>query len=182
MTTSDEIAAMTPEQATHALAEMSTALREKIPTGSPSTVAEARAQIEKLSLAKLEAGDVEANRQFKDLTKMLAESENRLDAALSDKPQPQFMEVTSPEHPLTTRDMMSAVEGLREAGLRDEVIRDLFAGRKVSAEERRLVEQFEAKRKGDASWRARVLANDHEAVRELTLMSIVLSSEVEESA
>jgi len=154
------------------------------PPSDPKTPAEARARLDALTKnqewgTKYLSGDVEARREFVSLTEMAAQAEHRLDNVLAGKAEPQLIELTSSEHPLSTRNLASAVEGLRESGLSDDVIRQAIAGRPVSAEERRAVEQFRAMRLSNGDWAKKLLAGDHDAGRELTLMSIVLSSEVE---
>jgi hypothetical protein len=175
---------MTPEQATQALTDMGAAFRGAEPSATPTTPAEANARLASLSTNKewrdkYFGGNVEARREFSTLTEMAAAADDRIDSVMAGNTEAPLMELTTDEHPLTTRDLASAVEGLRESGLTDEIIRELFSGRKVSAEEQRLVEQFKVKRTSDAAWRQRLLSGDHEANRELTLMSMILSSEVE---
>jgi len=51
----------------------------------------------------------------------------------------------------------------------------------MPAEIRQRCEQLKARKFGDAEWTKRLLAGDHEAKRELTLISAVLSAEVAET-
>ena len=176
---------LTPAEATAKLDEMTVAYRGGPPSDKPQTPAEAKAQLDDLSkdkgwADKLMAGDVAARREFDVLTKMQADADDRLEGVLNGTAQPQMMELTTPEHPLSTRDLQSGVDGLREAGVREEVIRDFLRGEPVSKETRQLVERFQAKRHGDAEWVKKLLAGDHEANRELTTMSIVLSAPIAE--
>jgi hypothetical protein len=174
---------LTPEQATAELARLTEQFRGTPPSASPATPAEAQARLDALTRnkdwgEKYLSGNIEARREFASLTEMAAQAEYRLDNVLAGKVEPELMELTSSEHPLSTRNLSSAVESLREFGLSDDVIRQAVTGRPVSAEERRAVEQFRAMRLSNGDWAKKLLAGDHDARRELTLMSIVLSSEV----
>jgi hypothetical protein len=56
----------------------------------------------------------------------------------------------------------------------------MITDKPVSAEVRRQVEQFRAKRLGDEEWCQKLLGGNHEARRELALMSYLLNAEVEQ--
>jgi hypothetical protein len=172
----------TPQQQLDA---MSAALKGPATNPNPTTPTEARARLVDLTADKqwsedFTAGRVEARREFATLTEMAAQADDRLENALAGKADAQLLEVTNAENPLTSRDIGTAINDLREAGLRDETIREIFDGVKMPAEIRRRCEQLKAKKLGDAEWTKRLLAGDHEAKRELTLISAVLSAEVAE--
>ncbi len=181
----DDVSNLTPEQATAKLNEMTAAYRGAPPSANPTTPQEAKLKLESLTQSQewreqLLSGNVEARRLFTSLTEMASQATDRLDNVLADKATPQPFEVTTPEQPLSTRDLQSGIDGLRERGLDDDVIREIMGDRVASKAEHNEVREFRRKRMGDAEWRKRLLAGDHEAMRELTLMSAVLSTPVEE--
>jgi hypothetical protein len=79
----------------------------------------------------------------------------------------------------TLRDMIAAVPELREAGVSDDVIRQVLEDRPVSRAERALTEQLLRERMGDAEWRQKLMSGDYAVKRENLLMSVILSSRVE---
>ena len=80
----------------------------------------------------------------------------------------------------TLRDQIASVGPLREAGIPDDVIRQVLTDAPVSRFEYATVEQMQRERMGNAEWRAKLMANDYQTKREATLMSIVLASKVVE--
>jgi|SRR6185437_128602 len=179
--TTNTAAPLTPEQATAKLAELTAAFHGT--PDKPTTPAEAKARLDALSKdpkwrGDYLAGNGEARREFGSLTEMVARAESRIDEVMNGTGPAPMMEVTTPEHPFTTAELRSAVDGLREIGLGDDVIRQVLEDYEVSPEERRAVENLRRDRMADAEWTKKLLAGDHKAKRELTLMSIVLSSKV----
>jgi len=184
MADSADTHSMTPAEAGAKLNEMAVALRGPGASADPKTPSEARRRLTELTADKqwsedFTAGKVEARREFEGLTKMAAQADDRLENVLAGKAEPGLMEVTNAENPLTTRDLAGAIADLREAGLRDQTIKEIFEGTKMPAEIRRRCEQLKAKKMGDAEWTRKLLAGDHEAKRELTLISAVLSADIE---
>jgi hypothetical protein len=181
--TDTDISALTPEQATAELARLTAEFKGLGPPATATTPAEAQARMDALTQNqewrdKLFAGDVATRSEFDTLTKLQADAADRVANVMAGKTEPPVMEMTTPEHPLSTHDLASSVETLREAGIGDEAIRQALNGDPVSAEERRQVEHFKTARFGDEEWRRALLSGDHEARRELALMSIVLGAEV----
>jgi hypothetical protein len=76
------------------------------------------------------------------------------------------------------RDQVDAVPTLRDAGLRDEVIRQILSDQTVSKIEYDAVANLQKRRMADPEWCKKLLANDHATVRESLLMSAVLASEI----
>jgi hypothetical protein len=76
------------------------------------------------------------------------------------------------------RDQVDAVPTLRDAGLSDEAIRQVLSDQKVSRREHDAVAKLHKRKMADPAWCARLLANDHETVRESLLMSAVLAAEI----
>ncbi len=92
----------------------------------------------------------EARRLFTSLTEMAASATDRLDNVLAGKAEPQQFEITRRVHPLSTRDLQSGVEDLRERGIDDDVIREIMSDRVASKAEHDEVKEFQRKRIGDA--------------------------------
>ena len=174
---------LTPEQATQALADMTANFHGSPPTATPTTPAEAHARIaavakDKSYYDKLTAGDVDTRREWS-LLQELASRGDQIEAAMSDAPIPEI-EITNSERPIPTRNLRSAVEWLRDDGIRDEVTREFLSGRQISPEERAAVEQFQkTEMHGDAEWVKRFLNGGQKEKRQQTLASIVLASEIE---
>jgi hypothetical protein len=69
--------------------------------------------------------------------------------------------------------MISAAD-LREIGVGDLAIRQVFEKRPVSRAEHDAVKALKADRLSDKEWRAKFLAGDRAAVRDMALMNIVI--------
>lgn len=69
---------------------------------------------------------------------------------------------------------------LREAGMGNDVIRQVLSGGTVTQQERDAATQVKAKLMGNADFSKRYLAGDAEAKQQMTLLNIVLSSSVQE--
>src|SRR5262245_12303531 len=113
---------LTPDQVGAELQRLAEQFRGAPPSANPTTPQEANARLDALKGDKsfydrLMRGDVDSRREFDKLTE-LASRDNRLDAAMSPNPEFPLMETTDLDHPLSTRDLHSAVEGLRESGVR----------------------------------------------------------------
>ncbi len=180
----DDVSNLTPEQAGQKLAELGAALRPAA-IAEPKTPQEAAIKLQTLTQNQqwrdqLLAGDSGVRAEFKSLTELAAQAGDRLDGVLNGTAQPQPFEMTSRENPLSTRDLQSGADDLRSRGLDDDVIREIMSDRVASKAEHDEVREFQRKRMGDAEWVKRLLAGDHEAQRELTLMSAVLSTPTEE--
>jgi predicted transcriptional regulator len=176
------IESMTPAQAGEALAKMAEAYHGTPPT-DPKTPTEAQARLDALTKNKdwgdkLTAGDVTTRREFTSLTEMAAKAEHRLDNVLAGKVEPELMELTSAEHPLSTRNLASVVESFREMGLSDGTIKQAIEGGTVSKEEHGQAKQAMALLMSDAEWSKRLLSGDWSAKRDLQLLSIILNSQV----
>ncbi len=108
---------------------------------------------------------------------MAADASDRLENVLSETAQPQEFELTTPEAPLSTRQLQAGIDGLRDRGIDDNVIRKIFSERKASKAEHAAIQEFKPQRMGDA-WVKRLLAGGHDERRELLLISAVLSPPV----
>jgi hypothetical protein len=184
--TPPDIHSMTPQQATEFLAQKDAAFRASTaPTDKPTTATEARARLDHLVgdrewAKKLEAGDAEVNKEFHALTALAVDLRpaDRLDAALRGEVSPGLIETTTADNPLTTRKLASAVEGLREAGISDDAIRQAINGGKDHPDVLRAVQELKAKLFGDAAWVKRYLDGGAVERRQATLIAIALNSEV----
>ena len=79
---------------------------------------------------------------------------------------------------LSRRDTATAVADFRDQGLNDDSIIQALEGGAVSSAEHRAAQALQSARHNDPAWVQRLLAGNYEARRELTLMSIILTSPV----
>ncbi len=180
----DDVSNLTPEQATAKLAELEAAYRPAA-IAEPKTPQEAALKLQTLAQNQqwrdqLLAGDSATRQQFATLTEMAASAADRLDNVLSGAAQPQPFEITTPSSPLSTRDLTSAVDGLRELGIDDDPTRDFAKGEKVSPELYRKVEQWKARQMTDTDFVKRYMANDPEAIQQRTIANIIVAAGVAE--
>jgi hypothetical protein len=181
---------MSPEAATAALARMTGEYNSAPPTVVDPTpkpedrakAAEARVKLEALKAdsewgKRYLAGDVATRKTFEELTGAIAAGGGS-DADLA----------LIGHHPdghidsgngATLRDMISAVPELREAGVPDDVIKQVLEDRPVSKTERAMTEQLLRERMGNAEWRQKLMSGDYAVKRENLLMSVILASRVE---
>jgi hypothetical protein len=142
---------------------------------TPLTPAEAASRLSMLRNdsawgAKILQSDPSALAEMRSLAKLVSEG-NDLDAmivAAQDTPD------TNVGGELSARKIAGEIPALREH-LTDENIRELLSGRVSTPEEVAFVKKFQAARHSSKEWVARFLSNEHEAVREQKLCSIVLS-------
>jgi len=80
------------------------------------------------------------------------------------------------------RQMASTAEMLRTAGVSDLVIKDALEGKPVTRKEHDLTVAWRDRHMKDEAWTKRLLGGDADAVRELHLMSIILSSPIKSEA
>lgn len=174
---------LTPAEATAKLAEISVALAPPPPPDKPANAVEASARLDVLKADKTWrenylAGRVEERREFDALTQLVA-SGNQADFAMAGiKPEGHID--GGPGAAL--RDQIAQVPIMRAAGISEGAIRQLLEDRKVSQQEYDAVKQLQTARHGDPDWVRKLLSGDHAAKRESLLMSIVLSSEIDETS
>ena len=178
--TDTPISAMTPEQATAKLAEMTAAYRGPPPTDKPTTAAEARARLNHLATAKswndkLSAGDVEATREFKALTAQVASDT----APYADRGE--IVDAISNPSAVTRGKYDEMMEGLVEQGLPEsgaQYIRDLDSGANKNyptAGDGKAAQAALDRLKRDPTWAKAVLANDPKANAQRTRLAAVVS-------
>jgi hypothetical protein len=174
---------MSPGEATAKLAEMHAALHPD-PPANPGTPVEASARLAFLTKdpawrEKVLAGDAATRQEMDSLTKMVAEGDPT-DGILAGVVPETMVEFQTPGV-ASYLEMAAAVPMLRNAGLRDEVIREILTDKKVGRREHEMTRLLQAEKMGDAEWRQRLLSGDFVARRELTLMSTILSATIDES-
>ena len=143
----------------------------------PSTPAEAASRLGALKentewTGKLMSGSPAELKEFQGLHKLLSQGDT-VDQAMAGE----YMGVNTPEHV----EMMGAASMLREAGVRDEIVRDVLAGtHAVTKEEYAKVKEFKADKMTDNEWTKRLLAGDSEATRQFHLMNIILTGDIKD--
>ncbi len=83
---------------------------------------------------------------------------------------------------LSTRDQASSAAWLKEAGVSEAAVREVLEGRRCTRAEYDAAKQFGASRMKNAEWVKRLLAGDHDAQREMILLSIIKTAGYEEKA
>jgi len=139
------------------------------------TPAEAAARLAELSSnaewsKNLLNGNGPETRQFNELIAKKAEvdkADQLLSGTLSTEPFAMNEAGVSPHNAL------QSVSWLREAGVNDGAIRELFDGKPVALAEYEAVDRLRADLLGNAEWVRKLLSGDHEAKRQLKLMSII---------
>lgn len=180
---------MSPEAATAALAGMTGEyLNAPAPAPDPgpkpedrAKAAEARLKLEALKTdpewgRKYLAGDVATRKTFDELTDAIAAGGGDADLALLGHYPDGHIDSGNGA---TLRDMIAAVPELREAGVPDDVIKQVLEDRPVSRAERAMTEQLLRERMGNAEWRQKLMTGDFAVKRENLLMSVILASRIE---
>ncbi len=142
------------------------------------TPAEAAARLAELSSnaewsKNLLNGNGPETRQFNELIAKKAEvdkTDQLLSGTLSTEP------FAMNEAGISPRNAVESVGWLREAGVSDGAIREVFDGKPASRADYDAVARLRAELLGNAEWVKKLLSGDHEAKRQLTLMSIVRSN------
>jgi hypothetical protein len=147
------------------------------PAAIPATPAEAGARLDSLLAtpewaSQLTSGSGPHVREFSDL--MAAKSgTDRLGQIIAGTAEVPMIETVTAGQLSTYNQMLSAAD-LREIGVSDSAIRQLFEGKPVSRVEHDAVKALKADRLSDKEWRAKYLANDRAAVRDMALMNTVI--------
>jgi hypothetical protein len=169
--TPQEISAMTPDQATAALAERAAAYRSATPAG-------AEPQVDKLTADPawreryLAGGLKERNEMAAALTAKLGGGDQLDHVIAGTAPVPEFETVT--EGALTTYKQMQAAADLRGLGISDAAIRELFEGNNPATRAQYdAVMRLAADLESNPEWRARYFKGKREAVRQMTLINMI---------
>jgi hypothetical protein len=184
--TSPEILAMTPDEATLALAKMEAERHPAAPI-NPEDSQGARQRLSDLSkdatwTRQLFAGDPAAAKTFRELV-ALSESGNVVGdqlAGIVEDPatQPIFSTTVDGEWP--KRVVTEVVSDLRSAGLDDRAIDQAVNGGSVSLAEYQAAQSLQSTLHSNPDWRARFLSGDYAAKRDQLLLSVVLSCSIAE--
>jgi hypothetical protein len=182
--TADQIYAMTPDQATAALAAMDRAIHPP-PSVVPQDAQDARATLDLLSrdasfARELFSGSIEARKRFDELVAKSAAGDDVGDAVAGIvEPVTPLMEVTA-NGELPRRHVEGAIAGLRDAGLNDASIEQAVNLPPISRAEFMAAQAFKARLHGTQEWRSKLLSGDYEASRQHNLLCVLLSSPIKE--
>jgi hypothetical protein len=173
---------LTPQEATAALAKIQADMHPA-PELKPTDAVGARLLLDKLtadqSWAKaLMRGDPQTSKQFADLTALSAAGDTAADAAVGIAEPSQLVEYTV-NGELNRRDTAAAVQHFQEIGIGNDAILQGMHGGRVSSKEHAAATAILAARRNDPEWTAALLAGGYEQRREMTLLNIILSSEIE---
>jgi hypothetical protein len=122
--------------------------------------------------AKIEAGDVAAKREMRELTAMIAAGGDDVAAAIVGGDQLPGSATTDQRH------MAGAAEMFRELGIRTEVTQQFLSGHQVSAKEFELVSNWKKLQMRDAEWVKLYLSGDLKAQHQMTLANSVIANGV----
>ncbi|MGC1324251.1 MAG: hypothetical protein WA850_00760 [Xanthobacteraceae bacterium] len=121
---------------------------------------------------KLLASGAAETRQFHEL--MAAKSgSDKLDQVIAGTAEVPLVDLVT-DGQLSTYNQMIAAADLRGIGVSDTAIRQVFEKKPVSRAEWDAVKGIKADRLADKEWRAKYMANDRVAVRDMALMNIVI--------
>jgi hypothetical protein len=182
----DDISSMTPQQAGQRLAEMTKAYNA-VPE-VPTTPAQAKARLDQLSRDESWRqdylnGNPNARKEFARLTAQAASTDtgsDRLGQVLSGAGAPgRAADEPTVQGELPTHDLVSAVSDLREIGLNDAQIRQAVEGSKVSRAEFQAAQTLHNALYSNPDWVKLLMSGNTDCRREATLLSIILSGEIE---
>jgi hypothetical protein len=148
-------------------------------TAPPANATEARARLDSLTGdkdwgARVMSGDVAANKEFHDLTAMVAAGGDAVDQAIAG-----IVPGDIPD--AGQKRMTEAATWMREHGLSDGVIRQTLTDHEVTPQEVRAVEAWKAQKMRSPEFTKAFLAGEPDPVREMLLADIVLSSPIKKS-
>jgi hypothetical protein len=140
---------------------------------APANAIDARATLESRKAdpswgAKVFAGDVDANRELRELTTKAASSDDSVVAAVMSG-EPGRMPTTE------TRIMQGTADMLRSIGIKEGIIEQVLQGHKVTAEEFKLTEAWKARQTRNPEFVRLYLSGDPEAREKMTLADIIIS-------
>jgi hypothetical protein len=154
--------------------------QQQQPTTPPANATEAQARLSALKNdqdwgGRLMSGDVAASKEFRDLTGIIAAGGDAVEQAIAGI-------VPGTVHDADQQRMAQAAVWMEERGLRAEVIRQTLTDYEVSPQEVRAVKAWKAQKMRSPEFTKAFLAGEPEAVREILLADIVLSSPVKTGA
>jgi hypothetical protein len=148
-------------------------------TAAPATTAaEASARLTALTAdsswsQRYFSGDPAARRDFQQLTQMVAGADADAEAIAGKSSQPGLIEETTG---VAHGDLVKAVSWLRENGLDAATVQQLLKGEPIPRDEYEAVVQMRSQLYSSKEWVAKLLAGDHQAKRDLTLISVALNA------
>ena len=104
---------------------------------------------------KLDSGESRRGRRICPLSELADQTDPVSTALNNTNPEPNLVETVGPGQFLNSRDLASAVEMFRDAGLNDDVIIQFLRGDPVGRSEYRAVKALHSARHGDEGWVAR---------------------------
>jgi hypothetical protein len=171
MTESATFVPLTHEQADAKLAEMTAAYNG--PGDDPRSKLHA-AYADNAKRGKLEAGDLATKREFDELIRGAAVPADPVEAALSGK---------LPDIPTSEQLEDSRTAGmLRGLGLSDDAVREFISGQPTTQEVQDAAKAWKKQHLGDTEWKQKWLSGDAQAIKEMTLCSIILTQAIKGKA
>jgi hypothetical protein len=179
----DAIAAMSPAEATAALAAMDAASNPP-PSIVPQDSQDAKGQLDLLSrnptwAQALFSGDGAARKQFDALVATAGDADTVGDA-LANIQEPSPIIETTAFGELPTSVVKQVVADMRISGISDGAIEETIAGTPVALREHLATQALQAQKFGDAEWVKRLMASDWAATKEWKLMCSILSRPIAE--
>jgi hypothetical protein len=126
------------------------------------------------------SGSERARREHDELATK-AEADDRLDKIVDGSAESPLIETVGPGQ-ITDRAAMNFAADLREIGVPDDAIKQALRGQPVSKAEYDTIKLLRRDRMADREWAGKVLANDPAAVRELTLMNLIVANSFKKEA
>jgi hypothetical protein len=121
------------------------------------------------------SGDPKARKDFSELTAAVAGGATVDDVLAGAEPISQMIETTTAGQ-LSTRNTAIEVDHLKQLGLNEKTIQQVFKGGSVSAAEKEMARVTKEMRLGDPEWSARYLKGGWAERREMSLLSAILSA------
>ena len=177
-----DILTLSPAEAGARLAEMAAKFRQPAAPAEPKSAADADARLNELRGdkkwgEKFLNGDAATLKEHAALAK-LASGPDRFNAVVDGKLEPSPFEVTHGAD-LSIGKLLDAATGLRELGIRDEVIKEAMNGATISQREHDSVKNLKATWLGDREWTAKYLKGGAAEKRQMALANIVLTHEID---
>jgi hypothetical protein len=149
------------------------------PATPPTTPEGANVRLAELSSDKswgdrLVAGDTAVRAEFDGLTRLISGTDTSVTAEQL---------AARSEREANDRNTQDFIRGVREqVDVRDEVLQQVIRGEKVSQAEFDAAKQWQSRHFQDQAWVRKFLAGDLEAKKEHFLASVILASEIKETA
>jgi hypothetical protein len=138
---------------------------------------------DKAAGARYRAGDATIVAEMRALNNFISEQkpEARLDAVMAGIHKSGLIESTSREHPHTSSELASAVDGLRRDGFQDETIKQIIEGAPVTAARHAEAEGLRDRLIKDREWVRRYRSGEVEFVQQMHRINAVLAAPIIET-